>query len=1761
MADEDLRKLKTKKGQIKGKLSRARKYFNNLDKTNVDSKIIQELEIRLEKINPLWDEFNAIQGEIYLLENIDNEVESDEFENQYFDILSSMQALCLDFKKSTNSENVSVSSGGTNAQSGELQSLVKLPPIRLPSFNGHYDSWLEFKDCFLALVHNNNSLSDIQRFYYLKSSLEKDALQVIKSIEVSSNNYKIAWQMLQERYENKKLIIHNHLKAIFDYPPVIKESHSHLRGLFDNLTKHIRSLNSLGLNTGSWDCIIIYIMCSKLDSVTRREWENFKCSEELPTLQDLNVFLKEKCNMLEKLEVNDKTFYNKTKPRISSSRSFAAVGESNQLRCFMCQKDHPIYRCESFLSLNVSDRIMSAKRLKLCLNCLRNNHPTWKCKLQKCIKCHKLHNSLLHLESYLNASNVQSVLTTGVSDGGDWNRPTTATSNNQDGSQREQNEEDIRVAIQSTTVNNHVRQAPSDCDVANTVDFSEVLLSTALVRIVNGNKSIICRALLDSGSQSNFATERLCRELDLSFKKVNHVVKGVGKALAKIDTEVDTTIFSCYGTYNINIRCLVVPQITGKLPIHSFKKNMLPIPPNLNLADPNFNKTGDIDLLLGSSVFWSILVSGRTHIGPNMPVLQNTKFGWVIAGNLYLNNLMLDESVSCFSFTTDFKALDNNISKFWEIEELGVQNKILSKEEQICENHYKTTVKKDKSGKYIVKIPFKDTVNELGDSKTLALHRFDLLEKRLNKNPELMLEYTNFMSEYIDLNHMSEVDLNNDDGYFLPHHAIIKQSSLTTKCRVVFDGSAKSNSGLSLNDVQYVGPSLQQDIFLILVRFRFFRYVLSGDISKMYRQILIDNEDRKFQKVFWRKNPLEPIKCYELNTVTYGTASAPYLAVRTLLQVAEENEVNYPLVSEIIRRDFYMDDLLTASDSKFEIIKIQRDINVVLENSGFNLRKWLCNDTKIIKEFDVNRELDVALLEIGEQNKTLGIYWDARHDFIKYNVDLDFNIQSSQWNKRSVLSIISQIYDPLGLLGPIVVTAKLIMQDLWKQKMDWDQELPLEIKEKWLVFYNNMSNLNTLKITRFVKIPNFVSVELHGFSDASTKAYGCCIFVRCLTSSGEYVSNLLCAKSRVAPIKLLSLPRLELCGALLLAKLTRKVVDFLKIEFKQIYLWTDSTICLHWIKAEPSRWKLFVANRVQEIQNLTDSNSWHHVVSEENPADLLSRGVLVSNLIHNDLWWYGPKWFHIDNNKWNISKIEILQDIPETKNVSCVVITDVFVNSDNLVNVLLNRYSSFRKYLNVMSYILRFLNNCRANAGNRRVGLLQSTDIDGALTFTIRAVQRECFSEEYKSLTKNKSISNKSKILSLNPFIHDELIRVGGRLQNSDIPFNCKHQIILPNNHVLTKRILQHEHERLLHCGVQQLIYSIRQKFWPISARNTCKYVVNRCIPCFKAKPKNLTYLMGDLPLQRVNSFSVFENVGTDYGGPFFVRDRKTRGARLTKAYICLFVCMCTKAVHIELVSELTTDAFLAALKRFMSRRGKPSNIYSDNGSNYIGAHNQLNEIYTFLKDNSNFISRNLLVEKVNWHFIPVNSPNFGGLWEAGIKSIKSHLKRVMGNGSLTFEGFATLLAQVEGIMNSRPLCPMSDDPDDNTALTPAHFLIGRTLTMLPEHDLTDIPENRMDKWQRLQSLLQAIWNRWRKEYLNELQTRQKWKINVDRLLKLGSLVLVKDDKVPPLQWQLGRITDLHPGPDGTLRVATVKIRGCEVKRAVNRLCALPIEC
>lgn len=418
-------------------------------------------------------------------------------------------------------------------------------------------------------------------------------------------------------------------------------------------------------------------------------------------------------------------------------------------------------------------------------------------------------------------------------------------------------------------------------------------------------------------------------------------------------------------------------------------------------------------------------------------------------------------------------------------------------------------------------------------------------------------------------------------------------------------------------------------------------------------------------------------------------------------------------------------------------------------------------------------------------------------------------------------------------------------------------------------------------------------------------------------------------------------------------------------------------------------------------------------------------------------------------------------------------------------------------------------------------------------------------------------MSSKSKISSLNPFLDkEELIRVGGRLHASSFGFEKKHPIVLDSRHHFTKLLFEYEHNRLLHAGPQLLLSSVREQFWPISGRNLARATVRKCLRCFRFNPKIIQPIMGNLPADRVKPASPFSTTGVDYAGPFLSKDKQGRGSKLQKCYVGLFICFATKAVHLELISSLSTDSFLQALRRFVSRRGKPFQIFSDNGTNFVGAKRELTH---FLKSNGADLTSKCAADQIHWEFIPPYSPHIGGLWEAGVKSFKHHLKRVLDNKHLLFEEFVTILTQIEAILNSRPLCPMSSDPNDLNPLTPAHFLIGRPLVAVPDADLQDIQTNRLTRFELLQQVYQHFWKRWSTEYISELQQRYKWKQNQGELLE-GSMVLIKDGNSHPTNWKLGRITKLHRGADGIARVASINTSSGEVQRSYTRICPLPIE-
>jgi hypothetical protein len=1706
--EQELKSLRIRRGTIKSAVTRVSNFVRDFGDGN-----IFQLKTRLVNLREAFKEFDAVQLQIEVLDETALQGnERADFENAYYNIESTILEK-IETATVNEAATIANATGFTPSVSshGTGNSNVRLPILELPTFSGNYRDWLSFRDTFTALIHDSNLYTSIEKFHYLRSCLKDEALKAIESIAVSEANYRVAWETLITRFENKRLIIQEHAYAIINLPPLVKNSYQSLRKLVDDFNINLAALTNLGQPTEHWSGLLVPIISQKMDFFTKREWEA-QLGPDPPTVETLKSFLQKKCVTLESLSVaeqqsaktnnatpksNNKTSAN----HFSKDRTLCNASTNKQIQCYMCKEAHGLYQCPQFLNLVIAQRVTQVKEWKVCENCFRKGHEASQCKSRACRYCKEKHNSLLHVEN-----NVQTSVVTYSSFG-----------------KAKQN-----------------------------------LLATAeiLIRDSQGNWQR-CRGLLDPGSQSNFISEETVKRLGIGTKPVNWPIttveglQGCARQLAQIHFK------SLHNPFNAHIDCLVLNKITEELPLSSFEFESRQIPGNINLADPEFNVSRKVDVLLGSSIFWRVLSVGQIKATRNNPHLQETILGWVVGGDMVAGRKPSYGTLCNVSLNS----INKQLSKFWDVDEYPTNKRvvIVKKEDIECETHFKNTCSRNAEGRFTVEIPFKLNGPNIGVSKEMAIKRFLSLENKFRKDPALKRDYTEFIKEYIRLNHMELVpptQMNVNERVFLPHHAVTKETSTTTKLRVVFDASAKTTTGVSLNDAVMVGPKLQNDLFDIIIRFRTHQYVFTADINKMYRQIIVADQHRKYQTILWRESPDIPIREYQLATVTYGLNCAPFLAIRCLQQLAEEEKDKYPAAYPALLNDFFMDDALTGANSIEETNQIREQLTRLLASGGFELRKFAANHDQLLPDLN-NADSHLINFDKNGDTKILGLWWNCRDDNLRYEVKSE-NPQSI-CTKRKVLSAIVKIYDPLQLIGPVIVKAKLIMQELWKREIGWDEELPEDLKTSWTIILNQLHLLNQIRIPRkVIESYPYKSLEIHGFSDASQVAYGCCVYVRVIDANGKISVKLLCAKSRVAPLKTISIPRLELAAAVLLARLISNIQDIIKIKADTVHYWTDSTIVLAWLTGSPGSFKTFVANRVSEILNLSNIQNWKHVNSADNPADIISRGVYPSELLINKLWFTGPHWLSQNPDGWpSQTAQQITDEVPELRQVVTFTVTGTDDSHPNLW--VINQFSTFRKLRRIIALCLRFADLCKKRITKNGYNHPSTAELQNAEEKIILLVQKANFEHEIRDLKAGRQVNSKSKLKLLNPFIDNSgMIRVGGRLSNSQYPHDKKYPIVLPKGHV-TRLILENTHRDQLHAGPTATLAAVREKFWPLDGRSEIRKVVHRCIPCFRTKPHDNNPIMGNLPSHRVKASRPFTNCGVDFGGPIFLKIGGIRSKKTTKAYICLFVCFSTKAIHLELVSDLTAANFLNGLKRFIARRGMVANIYSDNATNFVGAQRDLRDV--FLADEfGNIVLRHLAEFNINWHFIPARSPHFGGLWEAGIKAVKGHIKRVIGQTSLTYEEMYTLLTGIEACLNSRPLCPLTEDPSDLNVLTPGHFLIGTAMTSPLEHQIVDVPQNRLTRWQHLEQMRQHFWNRWSKEYVGQLQERPKWqKGNSSAAIKEGDLVVLKE-ATPPLTWKLGRVTAVHPGADDIIRVATVKTDSGTTKRAVRNLCVLPID-
>lgn len=1692
-------------------------------------------------------------------------------------------------------------SEASSATTSAPSSHIRLPKLQLKSFDGKASQWIVFYNLFDSTVHSNKSLSDVEKFQYLLSSLQGEALTLVKALPLTNENYSVAYNALTKRYHNPRVLQTYHLNQIIDIPSSNESNVYDLRNFISKFQEHSSALSSIGVDIIENNPVLLTILLRKFSVTLKTRFETRRIdNSSMPSPKEFIDFLEDECSYMENanLSQSSTSFKANTNKPINSLNQQSLKNKNYQGKsvtfsvqhnsCNFCNEDHFIYQCIKFKELNCSERFDFIKNNRLCTNCLSSHHSCNDCPSKfTCKVCGKKHHTLLHRnesssKQNLNAKGSAKTFHCGntanrlsmhkeTQPPGQTSLRTTDHVN--DPSFKDHSHCRLPEAFHSETQTSDENKT-TDVRVStltSDISHSNTLLGTTLVKLISSNgHSIIARALVDSASNRTLISEDLAQKLCLKrqFSKYTSEISGISSTSVRTKGSAQITIFTLNDklVYK-DLSVLILNRISNDLPSSKITSSIREKLVNFRLADPSFDKPSPIQMIIGADLFMDIIRPTKHSLGENMPYALETIFGFVIIGRIppsvQESTLAGESHFSTFLSINEENSLHKLMSNFWQLEQSPEASK-LTPGDLACEAHFNETHSRfPATGKYIVKLPFKETPNKLGDSSFIAKKRFFNLERKLNSQPECKKLYCEFMNDYKVSGHMSLLegsDLPSIPHYFLPHHGVFKESSSTTRLRVVFDGSCPTSNGTSLNDILHVGPKLQNDIPSIITEFRRFKYVFTTDVKQMFRGIDLHCDDRNFQLIYWRDNPQDKLCIYKLNTVTYGLACSPFLANRVIHQLTTDEQDDFPVASSVLKNHIYVDDIALGSDDIDEAIQLQSHIIELLKRGGFELRKWTSNDERLLstipKEFHeqpVNfHSPDQPLVNL------LGLQWIPSNDMFTYKISIS---QHEQCTKRNVLSDIAKIFDPCGFLAPVVIFAKIFIQTLWIRKLEWDTPLPQDLSKQWLQFLQELPMLENVSLQRHFETNEATDIQLHGFSDSSESAYSACIYLRTTSANNSNVKvALVMSKTRVAPLKRTTLPRLELCAAHLLANMMHYCIKLLNKQMKisSIYAWTDSTITLSWISTPPYKLKTFVANRVAEIQELLHAAIWSHVPSSSNPADCASRGLYPNQLLKYSLWWEGPKWLLSASESWPKSphSTSKLCDLPEMKTTATetLLITSTATTNDF---ELLNKYSNWGKLQRVTAYILRFRHNA-SNKNARITGLLSTDEIRKA-TFTIcRLVQLKEFSSDYDNLTKNKPC--KGRISSLAPFIDESgLIRVGGRLKHANIQPDAKYPILMPKTDHVTTLIVDSFHLRYLHAGPQLLQSIISQHFWILSARSLIRLRIHKCLTCFRAKPPVVFPKMADLPAARINPSPPFEKTGLDYAGPFQVKIHTLRRAQTVKAYLCIFVCFATKAVHIEVASDLTADTFTAALTRFIARRGAPTDVYLDNATNFVGAYNQLNRIKTELFRNTLTKSNinNLSIQHfTKFHFNPPSAPHQGGLWESGVKSAKTLLKKVMGETVLTLEEFQTLAVRVESMLNSRPLCPLTADPSELDVLTPGHFIIGRPMTSLPEADNKEVPMNRLKRWQTVQAMSQRLWDRWQREYLHTLQQRSKWTKHTPNI-KIDDIVLIHENS-PPQTWPRGRVIATHPGSDGVTRVATLRTANGEVKRPVVKLSSLP---
>ncbi|XP_055633544.1 uncharacterized protein LOC129773906 [Toxorhynchites rutilus septentrionalis] len=1590
-----------------------------------------------------------------------------------------------------------------NGPSNEQMAARQVMPRELPNFSGDPQDWPLFYSSFCNSTEACG-YTDSENLARLQRCLKGSALEAVRSRLLMPQSVPFVIDILRRLYGRPEILIHSLLQKLRTVPsPKFDNLQSQINfGLaVQNVVDHMTIAN---LPDHLWNPTLLHELVEKLPPQIKMQWSYYKSRFSCVNLTTFSAFMSELVMMasdvtlpMDALALNSKTgksikekpkLYMHTEDQREKNSEFAekmkTPMEQAKKTCVYCGKErHEIANCIQFKALDVDGRWKAVKEKNLCRSCLVP-HRKWPCRTKKecgINGCRIYHNSLLHPTSSSEKTN------------------TARTTGNTD-----------------TVVHQNLHRSRS---------YS--LFRYLPVTIHGNGKHVSTYAFLDDGSNSTLLENKIASALGIKGPTDGFCLSWTGNISREEKESQRISIVICgdgkkFKLHNVR----TVQQL--QLPAQTMRYEDLVQTYHHLKGLPVRSYEGAIPGIIIGIEHIRLLTALRTREGKdNEPVATKTRLGWCIFGKNSDSGTAMEQLNLHLADEVQNRDLHQWMKQFFAVEESSVTVKPEPEEDKRARKIMEATTRRVKGG-FETGLLWRFNNICFPDSYPMALRRLHALEKRLSRDPVLEAKVRNQIMEYEVKGYAHRTtpeelrSTNPNKVWYLPL-GVIQNPKKPNKLRLIWDAKARAG-GVSFNDMLLKGPDLLVALMEVLLRFRQGNIAIVGDIREMFHQIWIRDEDKQAQRFIYRSCPGSEPQIYTMDVATFGATCSPSLAQYVKNKNATEFARSFPRAVKAITDNHYVDDFLDSVDTEKEAVQLVNEVKFVHSQAGFDIRNFCSNSVEVlarIGETTERQQVSMNLDKSPESERVLGLIWRPADDVFSFDLsnmkeEIRELVESRTVpSKRQVLRTVMSLFDPLGLISHFVVHGKILMQQIWRTGTDWDELIVEELWDQWKQWCQYMQRLDEVRVPRCffkgVNISALKEAEVHLFVDASELACAAVLYLRVL-DSGKPRCALVAAKTKVAPLKPLSIPRLELQAAMIGTRLMDFVLKSLDVQIKKRFLWTDSSTVLCWLRSDSRRYHQFVAFRVGEILSTTTVDEWHYVPSKMNIADVATKWKEGPSFDPTSPWYNAPEFLYQEQEQWP-------SEPPRKQAETEVELRSAFLFHGMMPKAVVDcsTFSNWNRLLRATAYALRAVRRFRGEPASQSDFLSQKELCDAEIVIW-KQVQAGTYSDEYAILEHNLTnptslapFPKSSPLYRLSVFLDERgVVRMNSRISTSPfVSYDTKFPIVLPRKEYAVYLLTESYHRRFLHRNGETVCNEMRQRFFVPGLRILIRQVAKQCVTCRIRKVVPNPPLMSALPAVRVTGMiRPFTFTGVDYLGPIQVK----QGRSLVKRWVALFTCLTIRAVHLEVVHSLSTQSCIMAIRRFVARRGSPENFYSDNGTNFLGASNILkNQIQNIHEDCAVTFTNS----KTNWIFNPPSAPHMGGSWERMVRSVKAAMSAIADHPHHpNDEVLETVVLEAEAIVNSRPLTYIPLESIEQESLTPNHFLLFGTKGITQPEMSTRLEGGILrDSWRLAQCLVDHFWNRWIREYLPTITRRTKW-FEPAKPLEVGDLVLVVEENL-----------------------------------------------